>query len=144
MSAQPRGVMPRPYSGYSLRNVPAEDPEVTHTDPGTPMGELMRRFWQPVCLACELADVPLAIRILGEDLVAFRDKGGRVGILHRHCCHRGTSLEYGILCDTGIRCCYHGWHYDIDGRIRETPGEPARSTIKNENQQEQREPRDDA
>ena len=129
MSAQPRGVMPRPYSGYSLRNVPAEDPEVTHTDPGTPMGELMRRFWQPVCLASELADVPLAIRILGEDLVAFRDKGGRVGILHRHCCHRGTSLEYGILCDTGIRCCYHGWQFDIDGTILQAGAEPPDSRI---------------
>ena len=80
MSAQPKAVMPRPYSGYQLRNVPPEDPEVTHTDPGTPMGELMRRFWQPVCLASELTDVPLALRILGEDLVAFRDKRGRVGV----------------------------------------------------------------
>ena len=85
----------KPNSGYYLRDVPSPDAELTRTDPNTPMGELMRRFWQPVCLAAELTDLPLAIRILGEDLVAFRDKGGRIGVLARHCTHRGTSLEYG-------------------------------------------------
>lgn len=129
MSAQPKAVMSRPYSGYTLRNVPGEDPEVTHTDPGTPMGELMRRFWQPVCLSAELTDVPLAVRILGEDLVAFRDKKGRVGVLHLHCCHRGASLEYGIVCERGIRCCYHGWQFDIDGTILQAGAEPPESRI---------------
>ena len=129
MNAPMKSMTPRPYSGYSLRDVPAADPEVAHIDPGTPMGELMRRFWQPVCLASELTDVPLAIRILGEDLVAFRDKSGRVGVLHLHCCHRGSSLEYGIVCEKGIRCCYHGWQFDIDGTILQAGAEPPGSRI---------------
>lgn len=112
-----------PYSGYYKREVPAEDAEITHAGPGTPLGEYMRRFWQPVCLASQLRDVPLAIRILNEDLVAFRDKRGRVGVLHRHCSHRGASLEYGIIQETGIRCCYHGFQYDVDGAIIDVPAE---------------------
>jgi phenylpropionate dioxygenase-like ring-hydroxylating dioxygenase large terminal subunit len=118
-----------PYSGYYLRDVPPHDPEITHTGPGTPMGEFMRRYWQPVCLSRQLDDLPLAIRIMGEDLVAFRDRSGRVGVLHRHCSHRGTSLEYGIVSERGIRCCYHGWLFDVDGTILETPGEPSGSRI---------------
>ena len=121
----------QPYSGYFLRDVPDSDPELTRTGPGTPMGEFMRRFWQPVCLSSELTDLPLAIRILGEDLVAFRDKSRRIGILARHCSHRGTSLEYGIVSERGIRCCYHGWLYDVDGTVLETPGEPRNSPRKN-------------
>ena len=112
------------YRGYEKTGVLPEDAELTHTDPGTPMGALMRRFWQPVCLSEELTDVPRAIRILGEDLVAFRDKSGRVGVLHRHCAHRGASLEYGIVQETGIRCCYHGFHWDVDGTLLDVPGEP--------------------
>jgi len=121
---------PKAYSGYRLRDVPAEDARLTHVGPGTPCGELMRRYWQPVILSAELKDLPVAIRILGEDLVAFRDGRGRVGVLHRHCCHRGASLEYGRIAEQGIRCCYHGWHYDIDGTILATPGEPASSRLK--------------
>ena len=68
------------YGGFKKTAVLPEDAELTHTDPGTPMGNLMRRFWQPVCLSEELTDVPRAIRILGEDLVAFRDKSGQVGV----------------------------------------------------------------
>ncbi len=112
------------------RDVPVEDAELTHTGPGTPMGEYMRRFWQPVCLSEDLTDLPKAIRILNEDLVAFRDKRGKVGVLHRHCSHRGTSLEYGIVSERGIRCCYHGWLFDVDGRVLETPGEPPDSKLK--------------
>ncbi len=119
-----------PFGGYYKRDVPGPDTELTHTNPGTPMGEYMRRFWQPVCLSEELTDLPKAIRILGEDLVAFRDKSGRIGVLHRHCSHRGASLEYGIITEQGIRCCYHGWHYDVDGTLLETPCEPAESRIK--------------
>ena len=119
-----------PYSGYYLRDVPAYDPELTEVGPGTPMGEYMRRHWQPVCLSRYLEDLPLALKVLGEDLVAFRDKSGAVGVLHRHCSHRGTSLEYGIISEHGIRCCYHGWLYGIDGRILETPGEPPDSRLK--------------
>ena len=111
------------YSGYEKSTVPAEDPELTHTDPGAPMGEFMRRFWQPVCMSEQLTEVPQAIKIMGEELVAFRDKSGQVGVLHRHCAHRGASLEYGIIQDIGIRCCYHGFHYAVDGTLLEVPGE---------------------
>ena len=122
----------QPYSGYYKRfdresNI---DVELTHCAPQTPMGEYMRRFWQPVCLSEELTDVPKAIRILNEDLVAFRDRNGNVGVLDRHCCHRGTSLEYGIIQKQGIRCCYHGWKFDVDGSILEMPCEPPESKMK--------------
>jgi hypothetical protein len=80
---------PNAYSGYNKTMIPTYDPELAETDPGTPMGEYMRRFWHPVCLAEELTDVPRPIRILGEDLVAFRDRSGDIGVLHRHCAHRG-------------------------------------------------------
>tara|TARA_A100001037_G_scaffold303204_1_gene336668 strand:+ start:17444 stop:18814 length:1371 start_codon:yes stop_codon:yes gene_type:complete len=118
------------YQGYFLRDVPDEDPELTHVGPGTAMGEYLRRFWQPVCMSEDLRDLPRSIRIMGEDLVAFRDKSGQFGVLQRHCSHRGTSLEYGIVAERGIRCCYHGWLFDADGTILETPGEPPNSKLK--------------
>lgn len=119
-----------PYGAYHKPDAAPNDPELTETNRGTPMGEFMRKAWQPVCLAEELIDVPKAIRILGEDLVAFRDRSGQVGVLQRHCAHRGTSLEFGIIQPKGIRCCYHGWVYDVDGRILEMPAEPKDSRIK--------------
>ena len=118
-----------PFSGYRRRDVPAPDPELTRVGPGTPCGEYLRRFWQPVAFAREL-ETPRRVRVLGEDLVVFRDRGGRVGVLHLHCAHRGTSLEYGIPLERGLRCCYHGWVYDVDGRCLETPGEPAGSRLR--------------
>ena len=123
----------QPYAGYHrrlARTTSAPDPELTHTAPGTPMGEYMRRYWQPVCLSEELTEVPKAVRILGESLVVFRDRSGHVGVLERHCAHRGASLEYGIIQQHGIRCCYHGWQYDVDGRVLETPCEPRNSRMK--------------
>ena len=111
-----------------IRNVD-EDEELTHVGPDTPCGEYMRRFWQPVELASEVGDLPIAVRMLGEDLVLFRTGSGRLGLLGRHCCHRGTSLEYGIVTDEGISCCYHGWHYAVDGTILDTPNDP-KSRIK--------------
>src|SRR5436190_6344505 len=119
-----------PYGAWLARQVPAPDPLLTRTDPGTPCGEYLRRFWQPVAFARDLGDVPRRIRIMGEDLVVFRDRAGRVGLLQLHCTHRGTSLEFGIVQARGIRCCYHGWVFDVDGRILETPGEPADSTLR--------------
>jgi len=104
--------------------------------PNLPMWVPTRRLGiSPPVLAAgrpglRLGEVPVALCILGEDLVLFRDKSGRVGLLDRHCCHRGTSLEFGIIEGCGIRCCYHSWKFDIDGRILETPGEPANSKIK--------------
>ena len=119
-----------PYSGYAHSDVPPDDEEITRSGPGTPGGEWLRRFWQPVALSEELKDLPKAIRILNEDLVVFRDRSGRVGLLELHCSHRGTSLEFGQIEERGIRCCYHAWCYDVDGRILDTPGEPAESTLK--------------
>jgi nitrite reductase/ring-hydroxylating ferredoxin subunit len=119
-----------PFDGYRRREVPRPDPELTEVGPGTPCGEYLRRFWQPVAFARDLTETPLRVRILGEDLVVFRDRGGRVGVLHLHCAHRGTSLEFGIPLERGLRCCYHGWVYDVDGRCLETPGEPAGSRLK--------------
>lgn len=107
-----------------------DDTFLTHTGPGTPCGEYLRRHWHPFMLASELADLPVTVRIMSEDLVAFRDRSGRIGLLHKHCIHRGTSLEFGIPEERGIRCCYHGWHFDIDGTILETPAEPPTSRIR--------------
>jgi phenylpropionate dioxygenase-like ring-hydroxylating dioxygenase large terminal subunit len=118
------------FSGYLHRQVPREDAELTHVGPDSPSGEYMRRFWQPICFSDELTDLPKRVRIFGEDLVAFRDGSGAVGLLELHCPHRGTSLEFGLLGEKGIRCCYHGWLFGIDGAILETPGEPPSSTLK--------------
>ena len=119
-----------PYSGYLHRELPKEDEVLTHVGPGTPCGEYLRRFWQPVTESAALEDLPKRVRMMGEDLVAFRDRGGRVGLLELHCAHRGTSLEFGLVSDRGITCCYHGWQYDVDGKILATPGEPPDSTLK--------------
>ena len=119
------------YVGYSRNMRPEADPEFMQVGPGKPCGEYLRRFWQPVCMTEELhKGVPVRLRILGEDLVAFRDLSGDYGLLHLHCSHRNTSLEFGFLAEHGIRCCYHGWHYDVDGTILDTPGEPPASPIK--------------
>ena len=118
------------YGAYNSTREIGVDEELSHVGRGTPCGEYFRRFWQPVCLSEHLKDLPKRIRILGEDLVAFRDGSGRVGVLELHCSHRGTSLEYGKIQKRGISCCYHGWQFDVDGRILDTPGEPANSPIK--------------
>ena len=99
------------------------------SDPGTPCGEYLRRYWQPVAMAEELGALPMVVRVLGEDLVLFRDGSGRPGLLHRHCAHRGASLEYGIVAERGIICCYHGWHYDVDGTILRAGSEPPDSPV---------------
>ena len=121
---QERNFLRIPYGKYTDRDSRQEDKEITHVVPGTPGGEYLRRFWQPVSLSEELQDRPIIVRILGEDLVLFRDGSGRVGLLEPHCSHRGSSLEFGRIAERGIRCCYHGWLYDVDGRILEAPGEP--------------------
>ena len=119
-----------PYAAYWHRAIPKEDKELTHVGPGTPCGEYLRRFWQPVAHSSDLKDLPRALKIMGEELVIFRDLSSTVGLLHRHCSHRGASLEYGRISERGIRCCYHSWLFDVDGKILETPGEPAKSTLK--------------
>ena len=124
-----RATLRGPYSGYLATEIPPPDLELSTIGPGTGCGEYFRRFWHPVALTNELTDLPLAVRILSEDLVLYRDQGGSIGLLDRHCSHRGTSLEFGVINERGLRCCYHGWLYDTDGTILEAPGEPAGNKI---------------
>jgi nitrite reductase/ring-hydroxylating ferredoxin subunit len=98
--------------------------ELTEVSPGTPMGELLRRYWHPVGLVADAGAIPRAIRALGEDLVLFRDGDGRAGLVHARCAHRGTTLYYGKVEARGIRCCYHGWLFDVEGHCLEQPCEP--------------------
>ncbi|GAB3200128.1 aromatic ring-hydroxylating dioxygenase subunit alpha [Nocardioides hungaricus] len=91
---------------------------------GTLMGEVLRRYWQPVALGEEATRQPRRIRVLGEDLILFRTGRGAPGLLYSRCCHRGASLFYGGVEDDGIRCCYHGWVFDTEGRCLEQPCEP--------------------
>jgi len=106
---------------------------LTRTGPGTPCGELMRRYWQPAALSEELpaGGAPLPVRLLGEDLVLFRDDAGWPGLLGLHCSHRGADLSYGRVEDGGLRCIYHGWLYDTEGRCLDQPGEPGGGQSKN-------------
>lgn len=119
-----------PFSGYYNRPRSRESSPLTATGSGTPCGEYFRRFWHPFLVSSELADVPKLVRILGEELVLFRDHGGRLGLLHKHCIHRGASLEFGVIAECGIQCCYHGWHFDVDGTVLATPAEPADSKLR--------------
>src|SRR5437773_2020081 len=105
-----------PFSAYHRRDVPEPDKELTQFGPGTPCGEYLRRFWQPVGLSADLTDLPRAVTIMGEELVLFRDGRSQVGLLQMHCSHRATSLEFGTVENEGLRCCYHGWLYAYDGK----------------------------
>src|SRR6266513_1201924 len=109
-----------------------ENQLLTQTNPQTPCGELLRRYWQPVALSEELPKdgAPLKVKILGEELVLFRDDQGRLGLIGLHCSHRGTDLSYGRIEDGGLRCVYHGWLYDVRGRCLETPAEPPGSHLR--------------
>jgi nitrite reductase/ring-hydroxylating ferredoxin subunit len=111
------------YTGYAAPRHEGAGFDLASVGRGTPGGEYLRRFWHPVAFLDELKDVPLRARILGEELVVFRDGSGDVGVLHLNCCHRGTSLEFGLIADKGLRCCYHGRLFDTDGSILEMPGE---------------------
>ena len=99
---------------------------LARTGPGTPMGALLRRYWTPAVLSRELeADgAPVRVRLLGEDLIAFRDSQGRPGLLGEHCAHRGASLYFAKNGESGLRCWYHGWKYDIAGNCVDMPNEP--------------------
>jgi nitrite reductase/ring-hydroxylating ferredoxin subunit len=114
----------RNFAGRQRQHDLTENTELTHVGPDTHGGEYLRRFWQPIALSSELGELPRAVRLLGEDLILFRTGQGELGLLDRQCCHRGTSLEYGIVTDEGISCCYHGWLYSVDGTILETPNDP--------------------
>jgi nitrite reductase/ring-hydroxylating ferredoxin subunit len=105
----------------------ADNELLTRTGAGTPMGEYFRRFWQPVALSRELAEpdgAPIRVKALGEELVAFRDTQGRVGLIEPQCAHRGANLFFGRNEEGGLRCIYHGWKYDVHGRCIELPNVP--------------------
>ena len=104
--------------------------ELPRTGPGTRGGEMLRRYWHPVCLSANLKDIPIAVRMLCEDLVVFRDGKGRPGLLGVHCPHRLASLEYGQVREDGLMCSYHGWKYDVKGRCIDQPLEPRDSDFK--------------
>ena len=111
------------FQGYSLPQRGASDELLVATARGTTCGEYLRRYWQPVALTREVGDLPRLIRVLGEDLVLFHDKSGRYGLVHRHCPHRRASMEFAVCEADGIRCCYHGWLFGIDGAVLEVPGQ---------------------
>jgi phthalate 4,5-dioxygenase len=108
----------------------ADNELLTRTGSGTAMGEYFRRFWLPVALSRELPEPdgpPIRVKVMDEELVAFRDTGGRVGLIEPHCAHRGANLFFGRNEESGIRCIYHGWKYDVDGRCVDMPNVPAGS-----------------
>ncbi|MBV6488669.1 MAG: aromatic ring-hydroxylating dioxygenase subunit alpha [Pseudorhodoplanes sp.] len=104
---------------------------ITRIGPGTPAGALLRRYWQPAVLVDELAtNRPVKpIRLFGENLVLFRDEKGRYGLLDRQCPHRGADLAFGRLEDGGLRCSFHGWLFDVNGKCLDTPAEPVGSPL---------------
>src|SRR5438132_6804530 len=106
---------------------------LTRTGPGTPMGELFRRYWIPALLDSELPErdcPPVRVKLLGERLVAFRDSEGRIGIIDEFCAHRGVSLWFGRNEECGLRCSYHGWKYDVNGQCVDLPSEPEESRVR--------------
>ena len=112
-----------------------EDNELlTQTDPDTPVGELFRRYWIPALLSEELPEpdgTQVRVKLLGEDLIAFRDTDGRVGLLDEFCAHRTASLFFARNEECGLRCAYHGWKYDVEGNCVDMPSEPEESNFKN-------------
>ena len=112
-----------------------DNEDLTRVGPGTLMGELMRRFWMPVLLPEELPGPdcpPVRVRVLGEDLIAFRDTNGRLGLLDRFCPHRRVDLWFGRNEECGLRCVYHGWKFDVDGNVMDMPAEPLNSPLRTE------------
>jgi phthalate 4,5-dioxygenase len=112
---------------------PEENKLLTPVGPGTPMGELLRQFWMPVLLSEELPAPdcpPVPVRLLGEDLVAFRDTRGRLGLLAAHCPHRLADLFYARNEECGLRCVYHGWKFDVEGRCVDMPTETPESSFR--------------
>jgi 5,5'-dehydrodivanillate O-demethylase len=108
-----------------------ENELLTHIGPGTPMGDLLRRYWQPICAAAEMDERwTMRVRLFGEDLVLFKDRSGRLGLIAEACPHRRASLAYGIPQEDGIRCPYHGWKFDGTGACLDQPNEPEGSTFK--------------
>ncbi|MGH7003707.1 MAG: Rieske 2Fe-2S domain-containing protein, partial [Alphaproteobacteria bacterium] len=112
---------------------PEENEILCRVEGRAPMGQLMRRHWLPACMSEEVAEpdgAPVRARLLGEDLVVFRDTKGRLGVLGANCPHRGASLAFGRNEDCGLRCLYHGWKFDVDGNVVDMTTEPAESGIR--------------
>ena len=110
-----------------------ESERLVRVGPGTPAGELFRRYWQPALLSSEVAErdsAPVRVRLLGEDLIAYRDSNGRVGLVDAFCPHRRAPLFFGRNEECGIRCVYHGWKFDAAGNCTDLPSEPASSPMK--------------
>ena len=107
-----------------------ENDNWTRVGPGTPGGEMLRRYWWPVEFSEVLKGRPRKVKLLGEEFVLFRDGSGRVGMVEAQCAHRRAPLEYGRVEKEGLRCCYHGWVFDVDGKCLETPCEDEGSTLK--------------
>ena len=106
---------------------------LTRVGPGTTMGDLLREYWIPAMLSTELPEPdcpPVRVRLLGEDLVAFRDTNGELGLIDNYCPHRRASLFFGRNEECGIRCVYHGWKFDVNGDCVDMPSEPAESNFK--------------
>src|SRR3954451_1364255 len=105
---------------------------LTRVGPGTPMGDVLRSYWLPALFSDELqADgAPQRVRLLGEDLVAFRDSNGQPGLVAENCPHRGASLFFGRNEEEGLRCVYHGWKFDTIGACVDMPNEPPESNFK--------------
>lgn len=113
---------------------PVDNELLCRVEGEAPMGQIMRRHWLPACMSEEVHEAdgtPIRTRLLGEDLVVFRDTKGRVGVLDEHCPHRGASLAFGRNEDCGLRCLYHGWKFGVDGEIQEMASEPADSRMRN-------------
>ena len=109
-----------------------QNDRLTQVGPGTPLGELMRRYWQPIAVASELKENPTkSIKLLGECLVLYKDRQGRLGLIDEACAHRRVNLVYGIPENECLRCPYHGWLFDQQGRCLEMPAEAPDSTFKN-------------
>ncbi len=109
----------------------ANNEKLTKVGPGTPGGELLRRYWHPIAASVEMAENPVKkVRLLCEDLVLYRDRSGTLGLIDEPCPHRRVSMEYGIPEDEGLRCPYHGWRFNQEGRCLEQPAEPWNSTFK--------------
>jgi len=107
-----------------------ENERLTRVGPGTPMGDLLRRYWHPIAATSQLDENPVKpIKILGESLVLYRDRSGRLGLVQAACAHRRVNLVFGIPEDEGIRCPYHGWRYDNTGQCVEMPAEPEDTTF---------------
>src|SRR5690348_15555246 len=114
------------------RMTPDQHAILTRVGPGTPGGEMLRRYWWPVWFAEKIETKPVPIKLLGEDFVLFRDGRGEIGMLDPVCAHRRALLTLGRVEERGLRCCYHGWLYDAGGQCLEMPAEPPGSRLHEE------------